>query len=212
MTSGYESTIWNYFIGKIGNEFGVAGLMGNLYAESGLYPNNLQNTFNESLGMTDQEYTRGVDTGSYTNFINDGAGYGLAQWTYSSRKLGLYNLWEYGVSLGIYSSISNIELQCEYLWWELENDFPGVLKILKEAKSIREASNSVLHDFENPKVQTTAVEVQREKYSIIYYELYVGSYDGGSDPSVTTKNKRKHYNFTLFNHRRRKQWTKGQMH
>ena len=207
MTSGYESIIWNYFKDRIGNDYGVAGLMGNLYAESGLYSNNLQNSFNESLGMTDQEYTNAVDTGSYTNFINDGAGYGIAQWTHPSRKLGLYNLWEYGVILGIYSSISNIELQCEYLWWELENDFPGVLKILKEARTIREASNAVLHDFESPADQSTKVEDTRESYSKIYYELYVGS-----DTPVTTKNKRKHYNFTLFNHRRRKQWKTGTMY
>ena len=30
--------IWDYLIGKIGNEYGVAGLVGNLYAESGLFP------------------------------------------------------------------------------------------------------------------------------------------------------------------------------
>ena len=34
-----EKTIWLYLIGKIGNAFGVAGLMGNLYAESGLRDN-----------------------------------------------------------------------------------------------------------------------------------------------------------------------------
>ena len=44
--------------------------------------------------MTDEEYTTAVDTGSYANFAKDAAGYGLAQWTYSARKLNLltYNL------------------------------------------------------------------------------------------------------------------------
>jgi hypothetical protein len=36
--------------------------------------------------MTDAEYTAAVNNGSYTNFINDSAGYGLAQWTYWSLK------------------------------------------------------------------------------------------------------------------------------
>ena len=33
-----------------------------------------------------------VDNGTYSkeSFVNDGAGYGLAQWTYSSRKKALY--------------------------------------------------------------------------------------------------------------------------
>ncbi len=63
--------------------------MGNLYAESGLMPNNLQNTYNNKLGKTDAEYTAAVDNGSYGNFIKDSAGYGLAQWTYWSKKTGV---------------------------------------------------------------------------------------------------------------------------
>lgn len=65
--------------------------MGNLYAESGLMPNNLQNTYNNKLGKTDAEYTAAVDNGSYGNFVKDSAGYGLAQWTYWSRKQALLN-------------------------------------------------------------------------------------------------------------------------
>ncbi len=39
--------------------------------------------------MTDTTYTAAVDSGSYTNFVHDSAGYGLAQWTYHSRKQAL---------------------------------------------------------------------------------------------------------------------------
>lgn len=45
-----EKHIWDVLYAKIGNSYGVAGLMGNLYAESGLQPNNLQNSYEESLG------------------------------------------------------------------------------------------------------------------------------------------------------------------
>lgn len=38
-----EEKIWNFLYGEIQNKYGVAGLMGNLYAESGLRPNNLEN-------------------------------------------------------------------------------------------------------------------------------------------------------------------------
>ena len=34
--------------------------------------------------MTDKEYTDAVDGGTYTAFSSDSAGYGLAQWTYST--------------------------------------------------------------------------------------------------------------------------------
>ena len=117
----YDQTIWNYLKSKIGNEYGVAGLMGNLYAESGLRPNNLENGYEDDLGYSDSSYTIAVDNGTYTKsqFINDKAGYGLAQWTYWSRKQGLYELWKEGS----YSSISAIDLQLEYLYYELQNSY-----------------------------------------------------------------------------------------
>ena len=34
----YAQAIWGMLLSAIGNEYGVAGLMGNLYAESGLIP------------------------------------------------------------------------------------------------------------------------------------------------------------------------------
>ena len=43
-----EKTIWDFLTGKGLNAYAVAGIMGNLYAESGLMPNNLQNTNNNS--------------------------------------------------------------------------------------------------------------------------------------------------------------------
>ena len=84
-----EEKIWNFLASKGLNAFGVAGLMGNLYAESALNPQNLQNTYEKKLGLSDAEYTAAVDSGSYTGFVRDSAGYGLAQWTYWSRKEAL---------------------------------------------------------------------------------------------------------------------------
>lgn len=86
-----EKTIWDFLTGKGLNAYAVAGIMGNLYAESGLMPNNLQNTNNNKLGKTDAEYTAAVDNGSYGNFVKDSAGYGLAQWTYWSIKMSTLN-------------------------------------------------------------------------------------------------------------------------
>ena len=84
-----DEKIWNYLYQQIGNKFGVAGLMGNLYAESGLVPTNLQNTYEKSLGMSDDVYTSKVNSGDYSNFIRDSAGYGIAQWTFWTRKQAL---------------------------------------------------------------------------------------------------------------------------
>ena len=83
-TSADEKAIWDALMDKIGNAYGVAGVMGNLYAESALRSNNLQQSYEKKLGYTDETYTAAVDNGTYTNFVKDSAGYGLAQWTYWS--------------------------------------------------------------------------------------------------------------------------------
>ena len=44
-----DEKIWNYLKSNGFNEFGTAGLMGNLYAESGLKPTNLQNSSEKKL-------------------------------------------------------------------------------------------------------------------------------------------------------------------
>ena len=85
----YEERIWRFLKGKLLSDCGAAGLMGNLYAESGLNPVNLQNTHERKLGLSDKEYTQQVDFGLYADFVHDGAGYGLAQWTFWSRKQNL---------------------------------------------------------------------------------------------------------------------------
>ena len=109
-----EQKIWNYLKSKGLNDYGVAGLMGNLYAESGLKPTNLQNTYERKLGMTDAQYTAAVDNGKYTTFIRDSAGYGLAQWTYWSRKQALYNF-----AKTQKKSIGDLEMQLDFLIKEL---------------------------------------------------------------------------------------------
>ncbi len=86
---GNAQKIWGRLISAGLTPEGAAGLLGNLQAESGLNPRNLQNSFEKKLGFTDESYTAAVDSGAYTGFVHDGAGYGLAQWTYSSRKAAL---------------------------------------------------------------------------------------------------------------------------
>jgi len=156
-----EAQIWNFLIApdKIGNPYGVAGLMGNLQAESGLNPVNLQNSGNKDLKLSDEEYTNAVDNGSYskTKFINDKYGYGIAQWTNKSRKERLYSLaksWS--------TSIGNLVVQLEFLWNELQT-YSAVLKVLKAAKTVREASDIVITKYEKPANQSESVKKKREK-------------------------------------------------
>lgn len=160
-------TIWDFLMKHIGNAYGVAGLMGNLYAESGLLPNNLQNSHSKRFGMSDEEYTKAVDKGTYTNFVRDSAGYGLAQWTYWSRKQALK---KYADSKG--KSIGDLTMQLEFLLKELSGSYPAVLATLKKASSVLEASNAVLLKFERPADQSVSVQNKRAAFGTLYFNQY----------------------------------------
>ncbi len=99
--------IWNFLYGRIQNPYGVAGLMGNLKAESNLNPKNMQNSYEKKLGFTDDTYTAAVDSGAYGKFASDKVGYGLAQWTSEGRKKAL-------LEFKGNRSIGDLEMQLEF--------------------------------------------------------------------------------------------------
>lgn len=168
-----EEKIWSYLKGQDLTDAGVAGLMGNLYAESGLRPNNLQNSYEGKLGMADAEYTEMVDKGSYTNFGNDRAGYGLAQWTYPSRKAALL---AYAKAAG--KSIGDLEMQLGFLMKELSTSYKAVLNVLKTATGVQAASDAVLLQFERPADQSETARARRASYGQKYFDKYAGKASG----------------------------------
>ena len=176
-----EKTIWDFLHGKIGNAYGAAGMMGNLYAESALRPNNLQNTYEKKFGMTDAEYTAAVDGGSYTNFVKDSAGYGLAQWTYWSRKQALL---EFAQAAG--KSIGDLQMQLDFLWKELQG-YTSVLNTLKTATTVKAASDAVLTGYERPADQSDSVKEKRAGYGQKYFDKYVSTKPEQTDTGCTAE-------------------------
>lgn len=164
--SNSEKTIWNFLTGKGLNDFAAAGIMGNLYAESGLRPNNLQNSSEKKLNMTDLDYTAAVDSGSYTKFSSDAAGYGLAQWTYSTRKKALLDF-----AKAAKKSIGDLNMQLDFFWKEIQG-YSAVMSVLKKASSVLEASNAVLTGYEKPADQGASVQAKRAEYGQAYYNKY----------------------------------------
>ena len=169
-----KEQIWHDLMAEINNEIGVAGLMGNLQAESGLIPYRVQGDF--SSGYTYSiNYTSQVDSGAISeyNFVNNGpngGGYGLAQWTFHTRKQAMYNMMQ---QMGV--SIGDTNLAITFLLHELNTDFSGVMTTLKVATTIRQASDKVLHDFENPADQSEEVEILRASLGSTIYEELTGS-------------------------------------
>lgn len=165
-TTDTAKVIWDFFIGKGLNAFAVAGIMGNLNAESSLNPQNLQQTYEKKLGYTDASYTKAVDDGSYDNFVKDSAGYGLAQWTYWSRKQALL---EYAQS--VKKSIGDLSMQLDFMWEELQG-YTSVMKVLNSATSVKEASDAILTGYERPADQSDTVKTKRAGYGQTYYDKY----------------------------------------
>ena len=162
--------VWDYLRSKGFSEYATAGIMGNIWAESNMRANNLQDY--TISGYTDDSYTKAVDSGKYTKkmFMYDSAGYGLCQWTYWSRKQGLYDM---AKSQG--RSIGDIKIQLDYLIYELKHHYTSAVNKLKSAKSVKEASNVILHDFERPADQSAWVENRRAVYGEEYYKKYAKS-------------------------------------
>lgn len=139
---------------EIKNHIGVYALMGNLQAESALNPKNLQNSYEKKLGFNDETYTKAVDEGKH-DFVNDRAGYGLAQWTFWSRKSSLLN---YAKKSG--KSIGDLEMQINFLLKELKG-YPKVWKCLTKEKDLKKVSDIILTDYERPSDQSEKNKIYR---------------------------------------------------
>lgn len=151
-----EEKVWFALKGMGYSDEAAAGAMGNFYCESGFKSNNLENSYEKKLGYTDESYTEAVDNGSYSlqRFISDhdeancGAGYGLAQWTFYSRKEALYN---FAKSKG--TSIGDEDMQLEFL-----------------LNNIRDTQNTSAHD----KWKSSATPEEAATNFCAYYERGTG--------------------------------------
>ena len=170
--SDINRQIWDFLKSKGLTDYACAGVEGNLYCESGNRSNNLQNTYEKSLGMTDEEYTRKVDSGEYTNFVKDSAGYGLAQWTYWSRK---QNLLQYAHDRD--TSIGDLEMQLDFLWLEMSNS--GIVSKLNACQSVYDASTLFMCEFERPANQSDLAKQGRANIAQKFYNQYA---TGGDIP------------------------------
>lgn len=167
---GYLNQLWTDLLDFIGNPIGVAGLMGNLYAESKCIPYIKQG--NTRPPWTPSEtYTTKVDTGEISEytFVHDSIGYGFAQWTWSSRKQGLYNYGSQDLSIGAYSR------GLGYMKQELLNGYIDTFRTLVNATTLKQASDYVLHNYEQPQDQSSSAEDYREGVSLTIYNMFADS-------------------------------------
>lgn len=159
--------IWNYCKSKGMNDYGCSGVLSNIDHESGLNPKNLEDSYQSILGFSDESYVSAVDSGSYGNFVNDCAGFGLVQWTWWTRKQ-----WLLSFAQARSVSIGDMEMQLDFMYKELAESFPSVLKTLTNASSVLQASNAMLLQYECPADMGTSVQNIRAATAQQYYNKF----------------------------------------
>lgn len=165
-----EKYIWEYLMGKIGNAYGVAAVMGNLMAESSLSPvcaTSLKRAGYDSI----TQYIADSDSGKH-DFAHDGVAFGLAQWCYYSRKQAFL---DYAKKLG--GSVSAINVQLEYLWKEMSEKYKTVWAAVCQANDIRGASDIIMLKYEKPATTTEAAKKKRADYGQKFYDQFATARD-----------------------------------
>lgn len=147
-----ELTIYQALRGGGLSPAGACAVMGNMWAESSMKSNAVETRC--TLGAFDYTYAVDVGTISRYQFKVDAYGYGLCQWTYPSRKEGLYDLAkERGVS------VSDEQVQCDYCLVELMDDYNSLYQYLCQTDDIAEAAKRVCAEFERPAVNNFAARI-----------------------------------------------------
>lgn len=160
--------IWNYLMEKLENPYGVAALMGAMFAESAMIPN-LVNSFGKEKFERPDIYTSSVrnEIRSMEDFVHDGYAYGICQWSWWVSKQGLFNM-----ARKAKKSIGSLPLQLDFLWDELHmNEYGDILKHLTSVQKMDicvTAAYSYMKSRKNKNLQMGAVAL----YAHQFYDYY----------------------------------------
>ena len=156
---------------------GACAMLGNMMAESSLQSNIAQRGM---TSMSDEAYTLAADNGTIS-FATDAVGYGLCQWTYSTRKAGLL---AFAKSRG--RSVGDEDTQVRYCIKELQEDFNALWQYLRKTDDIDTATDRICAEFENPKVKNYLI---RRDHAKRYYAELIKGFDPvlpSTSPSAPT--------------------------
>lgn len=144
-----EQTIYNALRAGGLSPAGACAMMGNMYCESWLKSYVVETR----CQLSGAEYTECVDNGTISRqtFTTDSYGYGLCQWTYYTRKAGLY---DYAKSLGV--SIGDEKMQCDYCLFELQKYYVGLYRDLCSTQDLPDATKRICAEYEQPAVNNFA--------------------------------------------------------
>lgn len=176
-----NNEIWTYLHNIGYSDAAIAAIMGNLYADSGLNPGNLDNYYNSRFNMTDQEYTDEAnklftDQSSGSSFLYDGAGYGLAQWHTKADKQRFFE-GDRKKGDGGSPSVADQSIQLSMLASDLKDRYKDTMLKIKTTKSAKEAAEMFLMDptYGAGKDHGLIEKARRAKYANAYLKKYGNS-------------------------------------
>lgn len=129
---------------------GACGMLGNMQAESALRADNVQ----DGMGYADDDYIAAADAG-LVDFVGDGRGFGLCQWTYGARKRKLLEL---ARQRGV--SVADEKLQTDFCVRELREEYPSLWLYLCSCKGVYEAAKRICLEYERPAVNNVEKRAQ----------------------------------------------------
>ena len=144
----YHQTIYNLLRGYGLSEAGALGMLGNWECESGCEPYRVQGDYQASRAIS-KAYVNAIQNGTQDRerFANDQKGFGLAQWTYYSRKDMLWEVWKHSGK-----RIDDVGLQVDFAMRELQGEYSGLLSFLKTTNDIQAACDRICREYERPAV------------------------------------------------------------
>jgi len=167
----YEQTIYNRLRKHGVTQAGALGILGNWACESGNEPFRVQGDFNAYRTIS-KAYVQDIKSGrmSAQSFQSDQKGFGLAQWTYWSRKAEMLQ------ACGR-DRIDDAEAQTDFAVKEMKRDFPNLWQFLTQTTDVFTACSRVCREFERPAVNNIDARFAAAKR--IQNEINL---DGGSEP------------------------------
>ena len=177
----YHQTIYNLLRGYGLSEAGALGMLGNWECESGCEPYRVQGDYQSSRAIS-KAYVAAIDSGlsDRQRFSNDQKGFGLAQWTFHSRKS---NLWCYWLQTG--GSIADCKMQVDFAMWELQTDYTNLLNYLKQSETIYDCCDRICREYERPAVNNVDARYQAALRIRVEIDLS-GKTEVNSEPKLET--------------------------
>ncbi len=181
-----KEAVWNFLISQGFSEAATAGMMGNFSQESGIKSNVVEGYDNQpNPTQYIEDYTQKVNTGSISkeDFVNHGpggGGYGLAQWTFPTRKESLY---DFAKDKG--TGIDDLQMQLEFLIYEMEKNYQSLLEdSFKNIDNVADAAVEFHNTYERSNDTASQIQERVDDAEIIYQELNgtvpSGVYSSGS--------------------------------